>query len=181
MIEEKIPYELAGRFAVRDRLSRPYNDQDAALEALDEGAISAALFDINPGFGACFVIVEALMTRDIPFAFVTDNDVIPGEYDSVPGLQKSSVSRSWCRWQSLRRAKNSRPTDVWTGTASLLVGKRRVSKATRPSHEATQFVRILAPGEAESDQAMRDRQAFAIIIRRALEPIRFSIVRRAWM
>ncbi|MEH3120033.1 MAG: PAS domain-containing protein [Methylorubrum populi] len=68
----------------------PCPSEAAAREALDEGAPTAALVDINLGSGPSFALAALLRERGTPFVFITgyDEGVIPPDFADVERLQK---------------------------------------------------------------------------------------------
>ncbi|WP_162242225.1 PAS domain-containing protein [Methylobacterium sp. Leaf123] len=68
----------------------PCPSEEAAREALDEGAPAAALVDINLGSGPSFTLAALLRERGVPFVFITgyDEGVIPPDFADVERLQK---------------------------------------------------------------------------------------------
>ncbi|WP_060771806.1 GAF domain-containing protein [Methylobacterium sp. AMS5] len=68
----------------------PCPSEEAAREALDEGALAAALVDINLGSGPSFTLAALLRERGVPFVFITgyDEGVIPPDFADVERLQK---------------------------------------------------------------------------------------------
>jgi DNA-binding NarL/FixJ family response regulator len=52
----------------------PCPSEEAAREALDEGALAAALVDINLGSGPSFTLAALLRERGVPFVFITGYD-----------------------------------------------------------------------------------------------------------
>ena len=68
----------------------PCPSEEAARDALEEGAPAAALVDINLGSGPSFTLAALLRERGVPFVFITgyDEGVIPPDFADVERLQK---------------------------------------------------------------------------------------------
>ncbi|CAO4154081.1 Blue-light-activated histidine kinase [Methylorubrum thiocyanatum] len=68
----------------------PCPSEEAARDALEEGAPAAALVDINLGSGPSFALAALLRERGVPFVFITgyDEGVIPPDFADVERLQK---------------------------------------------------------------------------------------------
>ena len=68
----------------------PCPTEAAARDELEERRPDAAVIDINLGSGPSFTLAEILMSRGIPFLFMTgyDIDVIPAAFETVERLQK---------------------------------------------------------------------------------------------
>ncbi|MDV2984364.1 UNVERIFIED_CONTAM: PAS domain-containing protein [Methylobacteriaceae bacterium AG10] len=68
----------------------PCPTEEAARDALEDGAPEAALVDINLGSGPSFTLAALLRERGVPFVFITgyDEGVIPPDFADVERLQK---------------------------------------------------------------------------------------------
>ena len=68
----------------------PVPTEAAALAALETGAPTGAVVDINLGAGASFTLPETLKRRGVAFVFVTgyDEQMIPPDFATTPRLQK---------------------------------------------------------------------------------------------
>ena len=62
----------------------------AAALSLIEGQtrIDLALLDVNLGGDMAFPVGDALIERDIPFAFTTGYDAVPARFAAIPRLEK---------------------------------------------------------------------------------------------
>ena len=77
----------------------PFARESGAMEAVAKGGLSAAVTDVNLGFGPSFETAHALRTANVPFVFLTgyDQSVIPAEFADVPRLVKPIYTRQIVR------------------------------------------------------------------------------------
>lgn len=68
----------------------PAPDMAAALALLAEGAVDAAVLDVNLGGEMAWPVADALLARGVSFVFATgyDASVIPARYASVACCEK---------------------------------------------------------------------------------------------
>jgi DNA-binding response OmpR family regulator len=68
----------------------PFPGEGAAVGAIEDGMLSAAVVDINLGSGPTFAVARSLTDAKVPFLFVTGYDVIdiPVEFQKVRRLDK---------------------------------------------------------------------------------------------
>lgn len=73
----------------------PFPDEPAALQAIAQDKLSAAVADINLGAGPSFTVATGLQEAGIPFLFLTgyDASLIPSKFEAVPRLLKPIDSR----------------------------------------------------------------------------------------
>lgn len=74
----------------------PYATEGEGMASLAHVAPDCALLDINTGRGPSFMLAEALIERDIPFAFLTGYDTasIPKRFEQVRRIEKPSDVRA---------------------------------------------------------------------------------------
>ena len=77
----------------------PFASEKAALGAIHESSLCAAVTDLNLGFGPSFEAARALRLASVPFIFLTgyDQSSIPEEFADVPRLIKPFDARNVVR------------------------------------------------------------------------------------
>jgi len=71
----------------------PFANPEDAIASLAEGTPDCALIDINLGEGPSFIMADALLAREVPFAFLTGYDAgsIPMRFRDVTRIEKPTT------------------------------------------------------------------------------------------